>query len=60
VRKLNADTVAVLREPAIISALEKTGVSVVGSTPAELAKLLKDEIDLWGPVIKAAGIKPEE
>ena len=59
VNKINTDTVAILREPAIISALEKTGVSVSGSTPAELAKLLKAEMDLWGPVIKAAGIKPE-
>jgi tripartite-type tricarboxylate transporter receptor subunit TctC len=59
VNKINTDTVAILREPAIISALEKTGVLVAGSTPAELAKVLKDEIDLWGPVIRAAGIKPE-
>src|SRR5215475_12471506 len=60
VNKLNADTVAILREPAVIAALEKAGVAVVGSTPAELARLLKSEIDLWGPVIKAAGIKSEE
>ena len=59
VRKLNADTVAVLREPAVKHALEQTGVSVVGSTPEELAALLKAETELWGPVIKAAGIKPE-
>jgi tripartite-type tricarboxylate transporter receptor subunit TctC len=60
VNKLNADTVAILREPAVIAALEKAGVAVVGSTPAELGRLLKSEIDLWGPVIKAAGIKSEE
>jgi tripartite-type tricarboxylate transporter receptor subunit TctC len=60
VSKVNADTVAILREPAVIAALEKTGVSVAGSTPAELARMLKAEIDLWGPVIKAAGIKVEE
>jgi tripartite-type tricarboxylate transporter receptor subunit TctC len=60
VNKLNADTVAILREPAIIAALEKTGVVVTSSTPAELARMLKAEIDLWGPVIKAAGIKVEE
>src|SRR5262245_34762828 len=57
VNKINAHTVAILREPAIISALEKTGVTVSSSTPAHLAKRLKAEIDLWGPVIKAAGIK---
>jgi tripartite-type tricarboxylate transporter receptor subunit TctC len=60
VNKLNADTVVILREPAIIAALEKTGVVVAGTTPAELARMLKAEIDLWGPVIKAAGIKVEE
>jgi len=60
VNKLSADTVAILREPALIVALERAGVAVVASTPAELARLLKSEIDLWGPVIKAAGIKSEE
>jgi tripartite-type tricarboxylate transporter receptor subunit TctC len=40
--------------------MEKAGVAVVGSTPAELGRMLKSEIDLWGPVIKAAGIKSEE
>jgi tripartite-type tricarboxylate transporter receptor subunit TctC len=29
----------------------------VGSTPEELATLLKSEMDKWGPVIKAANIK---
>jgi tripartite-type tricarboxylate transporter receptor subunit TctC len=60
VNKVNSDTVKILREPAVIGALEKAGVAVVGSTPAELGQMLKSEIDLWGPVIKAAGIKSEE
>ncbi len=59
VRKLNDDTVAILREPATREKLEKTGVLVVGSTPEELAAQLKAETELWGPVIKAAGIKPQ-
>jgi tripartite-type tricarboxylate transporter receptor subunit TctC len=58
--RVSSDTVMILREPAVISALEKAGVAVVGSTPAELTRLLKSEIDLWGPVIRAAGIKSEE
>ena len=40
--------------------LEELGVSVVGSTPAELAAFLKAEMDKWGPVIKEAGIKGDE
>jgi tripartite-type tricarboxylate transporter receptor subunit TctC len=59
VRKLHADTVAVLAEPAIKDKLAQTGVLVVGSTPEELATQLKSETDMWGPVIKAAGIKPD-
>jgi tripartite-type tricarboxylate transporter receptor subunit TctC len=57
VRKLHADTVAVLAEPAIKEKLAQTGVLVVGSTPEELGTRLKSETEMWGPVIKAAGIK---
>ncbi len=58
-RKLHADAVAVLSEPATRDKLEKTGVLVASSTPEELAARLKAETELWGPVIKAAGIKPQ-
>jgi tripartite-type tricarboxylate transporter receptor subunit TctC len=59
VTKLHADTVAVLAEPAIKERLAQTGVLVTGSTPAELGALLKAETEMWGPVIKAAGIKAD-
>ena len=59
VRKLHADTVAVLADPPVKTKLERVGVMVVGSTPDQLAAQLKSETELWGPVIKAAGIKPE-
>jgi tripartite-type tricarboxylate transporter receptor subunit TctC len=56
IRKIRADTVAVLVEPAIRANLEKGGVIVVGSTPEELAGFLKSEMEKWGPIIKDAGI----
>jgi tripartite-type tricarboxylate transporter receptor subunit TctC len=59
VRKLNADTVAVLAEPGIRDKMEQIGVAVVGSSPEELARQLKAETELWGPVIKAANIRSE-
>ena len=43
-----------LAEPAIRDKMEQIGVAVVGSTPEELARHLKAETELWGPVIKAA------
>ena len=35
------------------------GVDVVGTTPAEYAKVIRDDYDKWGKVVQAAGIKPE-
>jgi tripartite-type tricarboxylate transporter receptor subunit TctC len=57
VRKMHADTAAVLAEPAIKRRLEDLGLFVVGSTPDELGKFHKAEMDKWGPVIKEAGIR---
>lgn len=59
VQKLNADTVAILAEPEIKQRLERLGLAIVGSTPAELGRHLKAESELWAPVIQAAGIKSE-
>ena len=60
IRKIRADTVAVLAEPAIKAKLDALGVMPVGSTPEQLGALLKSEMEKWGPVIKAANIKVNE
>jgi len=39
--------------------LDQNGYGIVGSSPQELAVLLKVEIDKWGSVIKDAGIRIE-
>jgi tripartite-type tricarboxylate transporter receptor subunit TctC len=60
VRKIHADTVAAMAEPAIKARLDALGVIAVGSTPEALAAHLKAEMAKWGPVIKAANIKVNE
>ena len=60
VRKVNADIVTALADPATRERLEQLGVVIVGSTPAELAAHLKAEMDKWGPVIQDAGITINE
>jgi len=60
VQKIQADTVAVLKEPAIKERLDKLGVVIVGSTQAELAAHLKAEMERWEPVIRRANIKVNE
>ena len=57
IKKMNADTLAALADPAIKAKLEQNGYMVVGSTPEELATLLKSEIDKWGSVVTETGIK---
>jgi len=60
IRKMNADTLTVLAEPAIKARLDKLGVIIVGSTPEALGAHLKEDAARWGPVIKAANIKVSE
>jgi tripartite-type tricarboxylate transporter receptor subunit TctC len=60
VKKIHADTAAILAEPAIKTRLEQVGVEVVASTPQALGARLKAETAQWGPIIKAAGIKTQE
>jgi tripartite-type tricarboxylate transporter receptor subunit TctC len=57
IKKMNTDTLAALADPAIKAKLEQNGYMVVGSTPEELAVLLKSEIDKWGSVVTETGIK---
>jgi tripartite-type tricarboxylate transporter receptor subunit TctC len=57
IAKINADTVAVLADPAIRAKLEQGGYIAVGSGPDALAALLKSEIDKWGTVVTEAGIR---
>ena len=59
-RKMHADTAAVLAEPAIKGRLEELGLVVVGSTPEELGRFHKAEMEKWRPVIKEAGITAAE
>jgi len=57
IAKLHRDAVAALQHPPVKARYAQLGATVVGSGPAELAAHLKSEMDRWGPVIKAAGIK---
>jgi tripartite-type tricarboxylate transporter receptor subunit TctC len=60
IRKMNADTLAALSDPTTKARLEQLGVAVSGSTPEELGRFLKSEMDKWGPVIKDANITIRE
>ncbi|MBM4312789.1 MAG: tripartite tricarboxylate transporter substrate binding protein [Deltaproteobacteria bacterium] len=57
--KISRDCAAALNVPAVKQRLDSLGAIVAGTTPAEFAKLIRSDYEKWGPIIKAAGIKPE-
>ena len=57
--KLNAELRVILAMDAIRAKLAAQGLQLEASTPAELAEILRADIDKWSKVIKTAGIKPE-
>ncbi|XPH23416.1 tripartite tricarboxylate transporter substrate binding protein [Variovorax atrisoli 110B] len=59
VQKLNAEVVRHLKDPEIAAMADKLGVTLVGSTPQQLADTQKADLAKWAKVIKDAGIKPE-
>jgi tripartite-type tricarboxylate transporter receptor subunit TctC len=59
VKKVNAEVARVLGSPDVKSRLEPQGIELVTNTPAELAKLIRDDYAKWGQVIKEADIRGE-
>lgn len=49
-----------VRSPEMRVKLEQMGLEPTGYGPAELAKILRNDYDKWGPVIRASGFKPTQ
>jgi tripartite-type tricarboxylate transporter receptor subunit TctC len=57
--KLREDTVAALSHPQVRQRLAEIATVVTPSTTPELAAILQSDMELWGPIIRAANIKGE-
>ncbi|MDP3715142.1 MAG: tripartite tricarboxylate transporter substrate binding protein, partial [Burkholderiales bacterium] len=57
VARLNEEFRKVLADPGIRDFLTKSGVEPEGSSPEELGKYMRSEIDKWAKVIKTANIR---
>ena len=57
--KLNKEINAALADPKIKARLADLGGTVLPGSPADFGKLIADETEKWGKVIRAANIKPE-
>jgi tripartite-type tricarboxylate transporter receptor subunit TctC len=59
VNRLNKEINAALADPAMKARFADLATTPLPASPAEFGKLIADETDKWGKVIKFANIKPE-
>jgi tripartite-type tricarboxylate transporter receptor subunit TctC len=57
--KLNKEISACLADPKMKARLAELGGMVLAGSPADFAKLIADETEKWGKLIREANIKPE-
>jgi tripartite-type tricarboxylate transporter receptor subunit TctC len=60
VNRVSSEMGKILSAPDMRERLEKLGIDAVGTTPAEAARFLDEEIVKWAKVINTAGIKAEQ
>jgi tripartite-type tricarboxylate transporter receptor subunit TctC len=59
VDKLNKEVNAALADPSMKARLADLGGTALAGSPADFGKLIADETEKWGKVVKFAGIKPQ-
>ncbi len=57
IEKLSKAVTAALANPDVVKKYKDNGIDPVGSTPQALSKLIVDDTERWGKIVKAAGIK---
>jgi tripartite-type tricarboxylate transporter receptor subunit TctC len=59
VEKLQQQIAAILRLPDVTERMAALGIQPVGNTPAQLAAILRADVDKWTAVAKSANIKAD-
>src|SRR5262249_5693318 len=59
VEKIQRDTFAVLRHPAVVDHLAANSQEAVGSSPAEFRARIRSETARWAPIVRASGARPD-
>lgn len=60
IARLSTAIVAAARAPEIVARMKALGLQPTGTTPAELGRIQRADLELWGPVIRASGFRPEQ
>ena len=59
VAKLNASINAALKMADVRAKLENVGIEIQGGTPEQFGNVIKSEVEKWGRIVNAAGIKAD-
>ncbi|HUN68037.1 MAG TPA: tripartite tricarboxylate transporter substrate binding protein [Burkholderiales bacterium] len=59
VQKISADVRKAIADPGVKDKLQNLGNDTMDMSPAEFAKFVREELETYAAVIKAAGIKPQ-
>jgi tripartite-type tricarboxylate transporter receptor subunit TctC len=57
--RISADITEALKQPDVIKKMDSLSAEVVGSDPQATGKFMREEVERWNKVIKAAGVKLE-
>jgi len=59
VDRLAAANAAAIKDPALKDSFTKAGYDVIAATPQQTAAMVQREYNVWGPVVRQLGLKPE-
>jgi tripartite-type tricarboxylate transporter receptor subunit TctC len=59
IERLNSDVNAALADPALRARIADIGGTALTGSPADFARLIAEETEKWGKVVRFSGAKPE-
>lgn len=57
--RISLAVIETLKQPEFAKQLIDSGLEPIGSSPAQMAQLMKEEVERWGKVIRAVGVKAD-
>lgn len=59
IARIAAVNTKAVSDPALREAFLKAGYAVITSTPQQMTAMVQNEYNVWGPVVRSLGLKPE-
>ncbi len=57
IAKLNAEAVKGTKAPEFVKRMTELGYNIMGTSPEVMAEMTRNEVQRWGPIVKASGAK---